>query len=218
MEPGELPSLPPPPPPPGPSGHKRTRAALFFVAAACVLSLIGNAALLMRGPKVVAGPVVQLPPVPAPICPECPVAPVCAVCEVCPPPPTDVLQPAPAGTATAHGTRPPRVDETAAAEGEAHLANAEAQGEIDPVKLAAQRKLADGVDRIVTSRSPRSAAKFITRNLPALASMDCHFRDPASAEHVRMRLRELNALLPEADRLPEAQLVRYERDLRCPRE
>jgi len=48
--------------------------------------------------------------------------------------------------------------------------------------------------------------------------MDCAFRDPASAEHVRMRLRELNALARPEARLSDADLARFERELRCPRE
>ena len=39
-----------------------------------------------------------------------------------------------------------------------------------------------------------AAERFMQRNLPGIASMDCAFRDPALAEHVRMRLRELNQI------------------------
>jgi hypothetical protein len=86
------------------------------------------------------------------------------------------------------------------------------------VQVAAQRRVADGVDRIVASRSPAAAERFMQRNLPSLASMECAFRDPASAEHVRLRLRELNAIARPNARLSDADLARYERELRCPRE
>lgn len=189
----------------------RGRGALIALGALLALSVIGNIVLAARGPTIVER-VVEAPAPPAPVCPE---PPVCEVCEVCPelPPPVE-------GTATGTGDRPrpPRIDEGAAAEGEAHLAHAESEGERDPVQVAAQRRVADGVDRIVTSRSPTAALRFIQRNLPSFASMDCAFRDPAAAEHVRMRLRELNELARPDDRLTEAELTRYERDLRCPRE
>ncbi|MBX7194350.1 MAG: hypothetical protein K1X94_20005, partial [Sandaracinaceae bacterium] len=123
-----------------------------------------------------------------------------------------------AGGGGGGGPRPPRVDEAAAAEGEAHLTHAETEGERDPVQVAAQRRVADGVDRIVDSHSAAAARRFFQRNLPSFASMDCAFRDPAAAEHVRMQLRPMNELLPAAERLNEEQLHRYERDLRCPRE
>ena len=105
-----------------------------------------------------------------------------------------------------------------AQQGEGHIATAAEHGERDPIHRVAQRNVVTGVDQIVTSRSPAAAERFLQRNLPSIASMDCAFRDPAAAEHVRMRLREMNDILPEAERLSEAQLTRFERDLRCPRE
>ena len=193
----------------------RGRALPVALALLLVFSLAGNAALLVRGPRTVVREVrvepAPLPPLPPPPAVECPPAVVCEVCEVCP-------EPAPGGGGGGGGARPPRVDEAAAAEGEAHVAQAEAAGERDPVQLAAQRRMVDGVDRIVTSHSAASAERFIQRNLPSLASMDCAFRDPAVAEHARMRLREMNALARPPIQLSEAQLVRFERDLRCPRE
>ncbi|MFO0601979.1 MAG: hypothetical protein U0324_02340 [Polyangiales bacterium] len=148
-------------------------------------------------------------PTPAPVAaPECPVCPDCAA----PPPTTGTA------SATPPRPRPPREDADAAAEGEAHVAAATAHGEHDPVNLAAQRRVVTAVDRIVDSHSPAAAERFIQRNLPGIASMDCAFRDPALAEHVRMRLRELNQTARAANRLSEADLARYERDLRCPRE
>ena len=105
-----------------------------------------------------------------------------------------------------------------AAQGEGEIQNAAATAERDPVQVAAQRSVANGADRIVSSRSPAAAERFIRRTLPSFASMECAFRDPAAAEHVRMRLRELNALARPEARLTEADLTRYERELRCPRE
>lgn len=187
---------------------------LIGLATLLVLSLIGNLWLATKSAPT-PSPQGARPPVcpPAPT-PECPACPTCAVCEVCPTIPD-------AGTATAAPSpesHAPRVDEAAAAEGEAHVARAEEAAERDPVQVAAQRRLADGIDRIVDSRSPRAASRFIKRNLPSFASMECAFRDPAAAEHVRMQLRALNAVLPENERLTEDELRRYERDLRCPRD
>jgi hypothetical protein len=184
------------------------------------LSLIANAALIFRGPTIVQAPAIPPPACPPEVvCPAPVICEVCPVCEVCPELPEFIAgENTGTGNGGTGGTRPPRVDETAAAEGEAHLTHAETVGEVDPVQLAAQRRVADGVDRITASHSPVAARRFIQRNLPAMASMDCAFRDPAAAEHVRMRLREMNDILPEAERLSEAQLTRYERDLRCPRE
>ncbi len=208
-------------PPPRSSGG----GALLAVTGALVLSLLGNVGLLLRGPRVVERRVEVAAPAPTALVPppqECPPAPPpeCPACPVC-----DAGVTVAAATPPSHtggGTpRPPRplpVDQDAAAEGEGHLNHAETVGERDPVQVAAQRRVADGVDRIVASRSPQSAERFITRNLPAIASMDCAFRDPAAAEHVRMRLREMNALVRPEVRLDEARLTRYERDLRCPRE
>jgi hypothetical protein len=160
---------------------------------------------------VVAAP--RTPPTPpCPTCPECPPA---TVCEPTPCP-TDPTGPAHAGGPP----RPvePREDAAVAAEGEQHLAQAADAGERNPVELRAQRQLATGVDRIVASRSPAAAERFLTRNLPSVASMNCAFRDPAMAEHVRMQLRPMNALARPQFRLSEADLQRYERELRCPRE
>ncbi len=212
-------TLPPEPPEP-PAPRPAVPMVPLALGTALAVSLIANVALVMRGPTVVEAPPPECPT--CEICPpviECDVCEVCEVCEVCPEPSWEQ-----GGIATGGGggggggTRPPRVDEAAAAEGEAHLTHAETEGERDPVQLAAQRRVADGVDRIVTSHSAASARRFITRNLPSLASMDCAFRDPAAAEHVRMQLRPMNELLPAAERLSEEQLRRYERDLRCPRE
>lgn len=190
-----------------------TKAPLIALGAALVLSVAANVVLFMRPTEAPAPaqaaacpPAAECPPTP-----ECPTCEVCAVCEICP----DAGVAAPTGPGT---PRPPRVDEGAANEGEGHLQHAENTGERDPVQVAAQRRLADGIDRIVASHSPAAATRFITRNLPAFSSMNCAFRDPAAAEHVRMKLRELDALRPEASRLTEEQLVRFERDLRCPRE
>jgi len=190
------------------------------LAALLGLSLIANGVLIFRGPQVVEAPAIPPPACPPPVvCEPAVICEVCEICEFCP----ELPELVPGGNSGNGGTgnatpRPPRVDEAAAAEGEAHLNSAETAGEIDPVQLAAQRRVADGVDRITASHSPAAARRFIQRNLPAMASMDCAFRDPAAAEHVRMRLRELNDILPVAERLSEAQLTRFERDLRCPRE
>jgi hypothetical protein len=78
--------------------------------------------------------------------------------------------------------------------------------------------MATAVDRLVASRSPAAVERFLQRNLPGIASMDCAFRDPAMAENVRLRLRELNQIARPSQRLSEDALRRYERDLRCPRE
>ena len=203
-------TLPPDPPP-------SSKAALpilpLALGTALVVSWIVIVALLVRGPEIV-----EAPPPECPTCEVCPPpveCPVCEVCEVCPEP---VAAAEGTGGGGGGGTRPPRVDEAAAAEGEAHLTHAENEGERDPVQVAAQRRVADGVDRIVASHSAASARRFFQRNLPSFASMDCAFRDPAAAEHVRMQLRPMNELLPAAERLTEEQLHRYERDLRCPRE
>ncbi len=207
-----------PPEPPSEPAKAAMPIVPLALGTALVVSLIGNVALLVRGPTIVESP--------PPECPTCEVcAPpveceVCEVCEVCPECPTPDWENG-GGVAAAGGgggTRPPRVDEAAAAEGEAHLTHAETEGERDPVQVAAQRRVADGVDRIVASHSAASARRFFSRNLPSFASMDCAFRDPAAAEHVRMQLRPMNELLPAAERLSEDQLHRFERDLRCPRE
>lgn len=202
------------PPPPKPA----VPLVPLALGTALVVSMIGNVSLLVRGPEIVEAPAPQCAPCEVCAPPvECPACEVCEVCPECPAP--DWESGAVAGTGTtAGGSRPPRVDEAAAAEGEAHLTHAETEGERDPVQLAAQRRVADGVDRIVASHSAASARRFFQRNLPSFASMDCAFRDPAAAEHVRMQLRPMNDLLPAAERLSEEQLRRYERDLRCPRE
>jgi hypothetical protein len=159
---------------------------------------------------------------PPPTCPTCPAAttPECPTCPECPvaPTPTVTASNTPSGNTPPRPPRPPREDADAAAEGEAHVAAATAHGEHDPVNLAAQRRVVTAVDRIVDSHSPAAAERFIQRNLPGIASMDCAFRDPALAEHVRMRLRELNQIARPANRLSDADLTRLERDLRCPRE
>jgi hypothetical protein len=193
-----------------------TKAPLIVLGAALLISLAANVALLMQPepPPDFNHAEVACPPADV-VCPpatECPACQVCAVCTICP---DAGVAAAPTGPGT---PRPPRVDEGAAAEGEGHLQHAENTGELDPVQVAAQRRLADGIDRIVASHSPAAATRFITRNLPAFSSMNCAFRDPAAAEHVRMKLRELDAVRPANQRLTEEQLVRFERDLRCPRE
>ncbi len=189
------------------------------------VSLVANGALLLRGPRQIERQVTTVAQAPPPACPPPPMpeaAPTCPECPVCETPAAPVAPaPAPAPGPGHTGPRPPRpppVDEAAAAEGEGHLAHAATVGERDPVQVAAQRRVADGVDRIVASRSPAAAERFLRRNLPGLASMDCAFRDPASAEHVRMRLRELNELARPEARLSDADLARFERELRCPRE
>jgi len=183
--------------------------------AALAISLAFNVGLWRRLEDARNRPVPTCPSAPA--CPECPAPPPppeCPACPECAPPP------APSGTASTvpPRPRPPREDADAAAEGEAHVAAATAHGEHDPVNLAAQRRVVTAVDRIVESHSPAAAERFIQRNLPGIASMDCAFRDPALAEHVRMRLRELNQTARPANRLSDADLARYERDLRCPRD
>lgn len=183
--------------------------------AALAISLAFNVGLWRRLEDARNRPALTCPPAPA--CPECPAPPPppeCPACPECAPPP------APTGTASnaPPRPRPPREDADAAAEGEAHVAAATAHGEHDPVNLAAQRRVVTAVDRIVESHSPAAAERFIQRNLPGIASMDCAFRDPALAEHVRMRLRELNQTARPANRLSDADLARYERDLRCPRD
>ncbi len=207
--------------PPGPSPMKPLAVGLGALLA---LSVAGNVALLLRGPRVEERRVVvpAVPPMcpPAPTCPECPAVAVisdggaCPECPACAP--TNVADHT--GPGVPRPPRPPPIDRDAEAEGEAHVAHAAAVAERDPVQVAAQRRLAEGSDRIVASRSPAAAQRFIQRNLPSFASMDCAFRDPAAAEHVRMRLRDMNALLPAESQLSEADLTRYERDLRCPRE
>lgn len=185
--------------------------AVIALGALLGLSLAGNAWLFSRGPEVVERTRTVTVATPPPM-QECPPAPVCPPATVCPACPSG-------GVATGpRPPRPPRVDEAMAAQGEGEVGNAAATAERDPVQLAAQRSLANGMDRIVSSRSPAAAERFLQRNLPSIASMECAFRDPAAAEHVRMRLRELNALARPTARLGEAELVRYERELRCPRE
>ena len=128
--------------------------------------------------------------------------------------------PVPAGRtpATPRLPRPPPVYGAMAAQGEGDINRAAETAGRDPGQVAAQRTVANGVDRIVTSRSPAAVRRFFQRTLPSFATMECAFRDPASAEHVRMQLRPMNALLPVAERMSEADLTRYERELRCPRE
>ncbi len=135
-----------------------------------------------------------------------------------PPPPPCPTVATGAVTGAGHGPPPPREDLALAQQGEGHIATAAEHGERDPVHRAAQRNVVTGLDNIVTSRSAPAAERFLQRTLPSVASMDCAFRDPAMAEHVRMQLRPLNALARPQARLSEADLVRYERDLRCPRE
>ena len=105
-----------------------------------------------------------------------------------------------------------------AQQGEGQVGNAAQTAERDPIHRQAQRTLVAGVDQIVASHSSGAAERFLQRNLPSIASMDCSFRDPAMAEHVRMQLRPMNALARPQVRLSEADLTRYERELRCPRE
>lgn len=185
------------------------------LAALLAMSLVGNVVQYRRPPRVVerpAPPVAVVPPM-APTCPECP---ACAVYP--PPPPPCPTVAAGAGTGAGHGPPPPREDLALAQQGEGHIATAAEHGERDPVHRAAQRNVVTGLDNIVTSRSAPAAERFLQRTLPSVARMDCAFRDPAMAEHVRMQLRPLNALARPQARLSEADLVRYERDLRCPRE
>lgn len=194
------------------------------LAALLVISVAGNVFLLVRTPRVEERRVVvpALPPMcpPAPTCPECTAGVGVGDGGVCPPCPQCAVlaEASPTTEPVQHRPRRPSVDRDAEAEAEGHMAHAAEVGERDPVQVAAQRRLADGADRIVDSRSPAAALRFIQRNLPSLASMDCAFRDPAAAEHVRMRLRDINALVRPPNQLTEAQLTRYERDLRCPRE
>lgn len=186
------------------------------LAALLAMSLVGNVVLYRRPPRIVERPAPPVAVVP-PIAPTCP---TCAVCETCPPPPPPCpVAELPSSTGGAgHGPPPPREDLAMAQQGEGQIATATDHAERDPVHRVAQRNVAAGVDQIVTSRSPAAAERFLQRNLPSIASMDCAFRDPAMAEHVRMQLRPMNALARPQARLSEADLVRYERDLRCPRE
>jgi hypothetical protein len=199
------------------------RPWIFGVAATALLliaSLVTNVTLLQRARDAearAARAATPPPPPPTPVPPPCPECPVCAdagvdmaLCPVCPEPTTR--------TAGAGQPPPPRIDHDAAAQGEQHIANAADAGERDPANLRAQRTMVDGVDRIVASRSPAAAERFLQRNLPSIASMDCAFRDPAMAEHVRMALPQLNQIARPQNRLTPEQVARYERDLRCPRE
>lgn len=189
------------------------------LAALLAMSLVANVVLYRRAPRVVErptpAPVAVIPP-PAPPAPTCPPA---VECPPPPPPCPTVAEPAP-GHAPGHAPGPavPPEDLAMAQQGEGQIAAAAAHGERDPIHRVAQRNVLTGVDQIVASRSPAAAERFLQRNLPSIASMDCAFRDPAMAEHVRMQLRPMNALARPANRLTEADLVRYERELRCPRE
>lgn len=201
---------------PAPPPARGPRVVEGVLAALLAMSLVGNVVLYRKPARVVerpSPPVAVVPPM-APTCPECP---ACAVCPPAPPPCPEVAA-APTGTGTPRGPAPPREDPVLAQQGEGHIATAAEHGERDPVHRAAQRNVVTGLDNIVTSRSAPAAERFIQRTLPSVASMDCAFRDAAMAEHVRMQLRPLNALARPAVRLSEADLVRYERDLRCPRE
>lgn len=184
------------------------------LAALLAMSLVANGLQYSRPPHVVAPPspsavAVVLPP--APPAPECPPA---VECPALPPPCPTVAT----GTGTGHGPPTPREDVALAQQGEGQIATAVDHGERDPIHRVAQRNVVTGVDQIVTSHSPAAAERFLQRNLPSIASMDCAFRDPAMAEHVRMQLRPMNALARPANRLSETDLLRYERELRCPRE
>lgn len=218
LDPDDLiPDDPPPPPPHRPAGPAMITWVLAGLLAA---STVGNIALLRRGAHVEPPQSTRVVPATTP-CPVCPPAPECPSCEPLPPPPPpcpclgDGGAPPPRHTGPGPG---PRVDEAMAQEGEGHIATATNTGERDPAHLGAQRSVITGVDRIADSHSSAAAERFLSRNLPAIASMDCAFRDPALAEHVRMRLREMNRLARPQFRLTEEQLTRYERDLRCPRE
>ena len=183
------------------------------------VSLLVNGLQLARGPRVVEHTRTVTVAAPPPMQPECPAAPACPEAAPCPGLP-DAGAPVLAARSNgpARPPRPPPVDEAMAAQGEGDINRAAETAERDPVQVAAQRTVANGVDRIVTSRSPAAVRRFFQRTLPSFASMECAFRDPASAEHVRMQLRPMNALLPVAERMSEADLTRYERELRCPRE
>jgi hypothetical protein len=206
---------------PFPSATPRSNTGLLVLGVLLGLSAIGNVALVMRGPTVVERRVEVPAPAPPPAVAtptECPPAPQCPTCAPCPEPVVAERPTGGGGSTTPRPPRPPPIDQDAATEGEAHVAHAETVAERDPVQVAAQRRVADGIDRLVASHSPASAERFIQRTLPSFASMDCAFRDPAAAEHVRMQLRPLNAIARPGVRLSEADLTRYERDLRCPRE
>lgn len=190
------------------------------LAALLAMSLVANVVFYRRPPRIIErpapAPVAVVPP-PAPPPPECPAA---VECPPAPPPCPTVA--APTGTGVGHGPgRGPVVppeDLAMAQQGEGHIVTAADHAERDPIHRVAQRSVLTGVDQIVASRSPAAAERFLQRNLPSIASMDCAFRDPAMAEHVRMQLRPMNALARPANRLSEADLLRYERELRCPRE
>jgi len=189
------------------------------LAALLAMSLVANVVLYRRAPRVVEhpspAPVAVIPP-PAPPAPTCPPAVECPP----PPPPCPTVAATTPGHGPGHAPGPvvPPEDLAMAQQGEGQIATAAEHGERDPIHRVAQRNVVTGVDQIVTSRSPAAAERFLQRNLPSIASMDCAFRDPAMAEHVRMQLRPMNALARPANRLTEADLVRYERELRCPRE
>ncbi|MBL8603894.1 MAG: hypothetical protein JNK72_18350 [Myxococcales bacterium] len=191
---------------------------------ALLVSTVTNVVLWRRANELAARPTatqVVAATTPCPMCPACPEAPAVVCADAGPPQaPCPVAAPAVAGHGSSgvRGPATPPVDEAAAQEGEGHIARATEHGERDPVHREAQRAMVDGVDRVVSSRSPAAAERFLQRNLPAVANMDCAFRDPAMAEHVRMQLRPMNALARPQARLTEEQLLRYERDLRCPRQ
>ncbi len=201
---------------------RRTRGPRIVegvLAALLAMSLVANVVLYSRPPHIVErpapAPVAVIPP-PAPPAPACPPA------VECPPPPPPCPTVAATTPGNGHGPGPgpvvPREDLAMAQQGEGQIATAAEHAERDPIHRAAQRNVVAGVDQIVTSHSPAAAERFLQRNLPSIASMDCSFRDPAMAEHVRMQLRPMNAIARPANRLSEADLVRYERELRCPRE
>ncbi|MFO0628028.1 MAG: hypothetical protein U0325_20805 [Polyangiales bacterium] len=206
-------------PPPPPRGSALPPWLPGVLGGLLAISLLVNGLQLARGPRVVERTRTVTVAAPPPMQPECPAAPACPEPAPCPGLP-DAGAPVLAArtNGAARPPRPPPVDEAMAAQGEGDINRAAETGERDPVQVAAQRTVANGVDRIVNSRSPAAVRRFFQRTLPSFASMECAFRDPASAEHVRMQLRPMNALLPVAERMSEADLTRYERELRCPRE
>ena len=153
-------TLPPPRTPLSPS--------VWVTSGLLVVSVVLNVALMLREPRTIERHIAVVPPpVPGNV-PDasCPPPPECPTCPQCP----EIVVPTHAAPGGPPGHLP--VDRTAAAQAEGHLNAAETTGERDPVQVAAQRHVADGVDRIVASHSPASAERFLTRNLPALASMD----------------------------------------------
>lgn len=125
------------------------------------VSLLVNGLQLARGPRVVERTRTVTVAAPPPMQPECPAPPACPEAAPCPGLP-DAGAPVLAARTpgTARPPRPPPVDEAMAAQGEGDINRAAETAERDPVQVAAQRTVANGVDRIVNSRSPAAVRRF----------------------------------------------------------